>query len=61
MIDPARADHRHDGQPARVQHQGAQILTRGGDNWICFPVIRKNGTGSTQNSAEYGLAYLANP
>lgn len=38
-----------------------QILTRGGDNWICFPVIRKNGTGSAQNSAEYGLAYLANP
>lgn len=38
-----------------------QVLSRGNENWRCYPVIRKNGLSPAQSSGEYGLAYLANP
>jgi len=33
-----------------------QQLTLGSDNWVCFPVIQKNGATGTPNSGLYGLA-----
>lgn len=34
-----------------------QILTRGADQWMVFPVVRKNGPGGEQNSGDFGMAY----
>lgn len=36
----------------------AQTLPIGSDEWICFPVSVKNGLAGSENSADYGLAYL---
>ena len=33
------------------------ILTLGGDEWMVFPVVRKNGVAGTQNSGDMGMAY----
>lgn len=34
-----------------------QVLTRGADQWMVFPIVRKNGPGGEQNSGDFGMAY----
>lgn len=37
------------------------VLTIASDDWMLFPLIRKNGTAGDVNSGNYGYAYLQRP